>query len=513
MLVLALFVLSALSIGMFFLRNISSVKDKTADNLSFQMKVFRKQIEQLGEELLMTGLSMSEDLTLQIDGYLNDNSLVFSDLNDSQEHIGGLQTEISHSLRGELLKTDCSGAFIILDVTVNSSLEQADLSRAGLYFQRSTLDETDDKILLVRGMADLAKNNGIMPHRKWRLQFRTDLIPGYAEAVNKFKENYGFNYYVSDAFTLDGTSEQVIHLTTPIFGENGDFYGICGFEISGSYFENNFAQPSQLEHLTCMFTPKGETVDPSAGFTAGVLDGYYLPPQDSLSVSNFGNGLVKLNGSSSYVGMINDYSPYSEKEFYLTVMIPVEDYNRMLVDNVLNIIILMTLLITATVLICVLFSRRFLSPLLKGLDQIRKQEHANASSSIAEIDDIFESLTQKDKLNDVRMEALRRERDEHAAVLESTKAEIDRLSYCRKKEVDPDDFEFFKNGIHSLTKTEKKIFDMYVSGMSAEQIIEKLGIKESTLKYHNHNMLEKLGVSSRKEMLRYATLIKQENEK
>ena len=32
-------------------------------------------------------------------------------------------------------------------------------------------------------------------------------------------------------------------------------------------------------------------------------------------------------------------------------------------------------------------------------------------------------------------------------------------------------------------------------------------IKESTLKFHNHNMLGKLGVSSRKEMLRYAALI------
>ena len=37
-------------------------------------------------------------------------------------------------------------------------------------------------------------------------------------------------------------------------------------------------------------------------------------------------------------------------------------------------------------------------------------------------------------------------------------------------------------------------------------------IQQGTLKYHNHNILGKLGVSSRKQMLRYATLLKQETQ-
>ena len=39
-----------------------------------------------------------------------------------------------------------------------------------------------------------------------------------------------------------------------------------------------------------------------------------------------------------------------------------------------------------------------------------------------------------------------------------------------------------------------------------------LNIRESTLKFHNHNIPEKLGVSSRKQMLCYATLLKQETQ-
>ena len=64
-----------------------------------------------------------------------------------------------------------------------------------------------------------------------------------------------------------------------------------------------------------------------------------------------------------------------------------------------------------------------------------------------------------------------------------------------------------------LTKTEKNIFNFYLQGKNAKEIAELLNIRESTLKFHNHNIPEKLGVSSRKQMLlRYATLLKQETQ-
>ena len=183
----------------------------------------------------------------------------------------------------------------------------------------------------------------------------------------------------------------------------------------------------------------------------------------------------------------------------------------MVANNIISLVLLLFLLVFTTVTFCVFFSRRFLSPLLKGLDQIRKQEHREATSTFVEIDDLFVFLAEQDRLNDVEKELLRRERDENADALESQKAEIDRLAYSRKSEVDPDDYEAFKDGIKSLTKTEKIIFELYMSGKTAKEIMEKLGIQESTLKYHNHNILGKLNVSSRKQMLRYATLLKQEN--
>lgn len=47
---------------------------------------------------------------------------------------------------------------------------------------------------------------------------------------------------------------------------------------------------------------------------------------------------------------------------------------------------------------------------------------------------------------------------------------------------------------------------IYLAVRNAKQIAEILGISENTLKYHNKNMYSKLGVSSRKQMPRFAAL-------
>ena len=58
----------------------------------------------------------------------------------------------------------------------------------------------------------------------------------------------------------------------------------------------------------------------------------------------------------------------------------------------------------------------------------------------------------------------------------------------------------------TLTATEYKVYELYLSGKNARQIVEILGISENTLKYHNKNIYSKLGISSRKQMLRFAAL-------
>ncbi len=48
-----------------------------------------------------------------------------------------------------------------------------------------------------------------------------------------------------------------------------------------------------------------------------------------------------------------------------------------------------------------------------------------------------------------------------------------------------------------LTKREKQVFDLLVSNKSTEQIAEKLGISEKTVRNHISNVMQKLGVKGR----------------
>ena len=55
--------------------------------------------------------------------------------------------------------------------------------------------------------------------------------------------------------------------------------------------------------------------------------------------------------------------------------------------------------------------------------------------------------------------------------------------------------------LKKLTKTERIIFDCYISGKNTKEIMSELMITENTLKFHNKNIYSKLNVSSRKHLL------------
>lgn len=179
---------------------------------------------------------LASDSSSIIDDYLTGNGIGLSSLNDSLSHTEGMQTALFPKLKEELLKADASGAFIILDATVNTGAANHGESKTGLYFQRSTLDRTDEMLLLFRGSARLGRENGIMPHRKWKMEFRTELVP---ELKDRFDNPYAKEKKSSltGIFALSGTSEKAMAFLAPLYGADGSFYGICGFEISNNYFK------------------------------------------------------------------------------------------------------------------------------------------------------------------------------------------------------------------------------------------------------------------------------------
>lgn len=99
-------------------------------------------------------------------------------------------------------------------------------------------------------------------------------------------------------------------------------------------------------------------------------------------------------------------------------------------------------------------------------------------------------------------------REEH----EKAKTDLTRIAGNVKKEIDPNSYEQFTAQLKTLTPKEQEVFNLYVDGKSTKEIMELMGISNNGLKYHNKNIYSKLGVPSRKELLRYAAILKQHNE-
>lgn len=519
MLTLVLVVVAFIGVGLFFVGQFSTTTEKYSNNLTFQNEFYTRQIEKYFDDITMMSEMLATDSSAIIDDYLTGNGIDLRALYDSLLHTEGVQKALFPKLKEELLKADASGAFIILDATVNTGEANADKSRTGLYFQRSTLDRTDETLLLFRGSADLGRENGVMPHRKWRLEFRTELVPEIKDFFDE--KNLERKSMLTGIFALSGTSEKAIAFLTPLCGADNSFYGICGFEISNNYFKDYFAQPTGLDQLTCIFseTTENGVIDCDNIFWAGVLGGYSLKPSGTLTPKKLKRNLTGLSGETDFVAVEKQVTICNER-YTLAVMQPKSEFDKTVAVNVMKIVLVCFLLVFTAVVLCVVFSRKFVAPVIKNLEKIRRQEHAEAISDISEIDDLFVYLAEQDKLRDLETDKLKRRNDELAIVTENQTAEIDkrqaeieRLAYSRKNEIDPDDYEAFKIGLKELTRTERTVFDLYLQGKTAKEIADALNIRESTLKFHNHNILEKLGVSSRKQMLRYATLLKQETRK
>lgn len=521
MFLLAVMLLILVFAGLLLIGQFTGIKQKTYETLEFQADVFERQIDSHIDGLAAMSIHLSSDSTSAIENYLAENRIAFSDLNNSEKNVSGVQEALFDILKHKLLETDCSGAFIVLNASVNTSVENAAHSRTGLYLQHSSIDFSDDSILLYRGLSDLGKEHGVMPHRKWRLEFSTDLFPDYTKLMKGSDLPLQYSYRISDVFTLTNTSERVVLFTLPIMGGDGTVYGLCGFEISESYFKHVFSQPSNLDHVVFVVNSGSDGIKSAAdSFSCGITNGYYLAPKGDFTASSFGSGLTLFEGNpTSYIGVTKQFQPCKDDgDFSLTVLIPKQDYNGWSMNNALRILLLMLLLVTATVGCCFYFSRRFLLPIKQGLEKIKQKEYGE-HSNVIEINDLFAFLAEQDRIAEAQFAEIESEKakiqttlDQMSSEHSEARQEIARLAYSRKNEVGPYDYEQFLLGVKTLTQMERTVFDRYLAGKSVKEIVELEGIKESTVRFHNRNIYSKLGVNSLKQLLMFAAIMKRDEE-
>ena len=175
---------------------------------------------------------------------------------------------------------------------------------------------------------------------------------------------------------------------------------------------------------------------------------------------------------------------------------------------------------TLVLVCCVVMSHKYVSPILKKIEQVKAKERGSDPSNIREIDDLFASLAARDTAYETRLEELEQEiQTAQANATQTQKAyetalrqldlaqeALKHLTAAQPREIVLEEYEFFVCNLGTLTPMEYRVCELYLEGKSAKQIAKILGISKNTLKYHNKNIYSKLGISSRKQLLRFAAL-------
>ena len=164
MTILGILLCALLLMGLFLIGSFTNTKQRIVDTLEFQSEIFERQIDTYYDSLAIMNVQLSQNATTVLENYLAEKEISFKNLNGSETYISELQDNLIDTLQRKLWEADCTGAFIMLNAQVNSNIENADVSRSGIYLQRNSLEAADTRVLLYRGLSQIGKEHDCMPH-------------------------------------------------------------------------------------------------------------------------------------------------------------------------------------------------------------------------------------------------------------------------------------------------------------------------------------------------------------
>ena len=497
---LAALLLFSLFAVLLLLGQLKSPREEMKKSLTFQMEAFRSDVTSLWRNVSVMGVHLSEDMTALIEERVKD----FDALSGSADALEQLETSMLGSLCQYVQQADCSGGFVLLSVSLNP--DAAADSFSGLYVQRSNAEHTTSDLLLYRGMADIGRQHRVMPHRKWAQEFCPADFPGLADQLEAASAPIERACRTTELLTLPGTTEQAILLSVPMVGANGRVYGLCGFSVNHTYFSAHHAQPSAVSSLACVLSDAAEGLDIQKGLLTYPAGGFCFVPDELLAEKSLRGGLSAFVGTElSFVGISEPFTVAAgdEAPHDLTVLIPKSDYDRALLKSRLEAAGVLMLLLFFAVSCCLFYTRRYLRPILRDIERL-KDESGGTQMTFDELQPVSARLRSHEQTITVletekldlqgQVEHMQSQVVDTQEQLDDSLAEIRRLAYLGKKELDPADYQKFLEGYAKLSSKELEICAALAKGLSARQCAEQTGNALSTIDTYRKRVYGKTNI-------------------
>lgn len=441
-------------------------------------------------DISASAVILSTSLSQSMEQFLSEKELDTDILSEYPKILEELLDNEFERLLLSMEKIGASGAFIVLDATVNQLTDNS--SRAGLYLKNmepNIVSSTSPTITVFRGFPDIARRRGYSLHSQWDMEFTTENPPYFFlpfERSNKDGLPLSRLYYWSPADTIYNTCEDVMICTIPLIDSNGNMFGVCGYEVSAMLFKLKFSPDNSVyRRIFCMLSPAedsllhAENALFSGSYNAfSVADGnnpLKVSDKHGLFFSYTQTNGTRLIGLHKQIRLYPNDSAFADNRFAAGLMMPSEDMDHIMYLMKIRIALISLLFLSVGIIISIFISRKYTKPIAAGLSAIGSQNiDVMDRTNITEIDEIIEQIKARHK----------------------------------DKSTLPDNlFEDFTEKVKLLTPAEKTIFNYYVEGKTNSEILSLLFISLSTFKTHNSHIYSKLGISSRDELLLYIKLI------
>lgn len=466
--------------------------------------VFSGSEQRLNQALLVQQNNMAASLTEQIStltarGIALSNEagdtldhLLYADevsaLNNDPRRLLELERRMYSSLNAAIHSSPCNGVYLIVDATTNTEAEGAETSRAGMYLRfanLSTKSAVNQDVVYFRGIPDVARENYLELHNRWNLEFDVSFLSGYQEMLEKQVSSLSDSCFWTGRMKLTDTWEDVIMLVVPIQSSGGVVQGACGIELSDLYFRLSYpAYRSEFGNMVTILAPMEEDkLQLSQGMNGG-LEGTYLSDTDTLTVKDGKYFSTYVGESGTFLGMHSQINmEINGLPVYVATLISQECYNAMAAKSRVVWIVGSAAFLIVMLMLSIFLSQRFVRPISRSLAAIQAETPLEKEySGISEIDSLLAFIQSK---------------NQNLPLAESgLPPDIAEL------------FNTFSQRAAGLTATERNIIRYYADGREISQVAELAFISIHTVRKHNANIYQKLGIGSRDELMLYIELFR-----
>ncbi len=256
--------------------------------LDAQVTSISNRVEAGFGKLSVGGTQLSRDLNLSIDQAIKRLGITFQDLEGDSNAINEVLQECLNPLRNMLSRYQVSGAYLVLDTTVNPDLG-GEHSRAGLYLRNTepnVVNRAEPTVGFFRGPIELARKHEITAAAQWDMEFSLTEGDFFHKALEGVKPDTDISrlYWWNPRAKLIGDSDYTMLLSVPILASDGLILGVCGLEVSEMLFKMLYLPTSNdISGAFVMLSPMLDT--DGLDFTLSlVASPRYKYPDESLLV-------------------------------------------------------------------------------------------------------------------------------------------------------------------------------------------------------------------------------------